>query len=327
MGLVNSAHGRPRPNASRFPLQIYTRRHARREQDLAPLTSAVRRSSTVIAQRLGLTKLESETRYKNRMHHINDKFNLNTSYRYYSLAQIPVFIALMDALRAMSGNRNGLIPWFLSLFEPEEPTKNVGKGMMEANPVHVANAPSLPLGGVPGSESASQDFLESSAQLSADTTAASPVASSVTETVYRAVDPTLATEGALWFPDLLAGDSTGILPFILTATIITNVTSGLRGPTAQEISRLPKLEMYRAFFFGPGLKSFFKVLAVTAGVTSYMNELPVALLLYWITSTNVATLQTKFLDKYMFKRPAMKSYVPKYVRYEKAGDPFGLKLK
>ncbi|KAJ5215040.1 hypothetical protein N7468_010719 [Penicillium chermesinum] len=195
----------------------------------------------------------------------------------------------MDALRAMSGNRNGLIPWFLSLFEPEEPTKNVGKGMMEANPVHVANAPSLPLGGVPGSESASQDFLESSAQLSADTTAASPVASSVTETVYRAVDPTLATEGALWFPDLLAGDSTGILPFILTATIITNVTSGLRGPTAQEISRLPKLEMYRA--------------------------------------TNVATLQTKFLDKYMFKRPAMKSYVPKYVRYEKAGDPFGLKLK
>lgn len=299
-----------------FPLQIYTRRHARREQDLAPLTSALKRSSDVLKHTKGWTRVQSEARYQNRINHINRKFKLNRSYRFLPFVQVPVFITLMDSLRAMSGNNNGLIPWLLSWFDPARYVSSP-----QAGP-HTTPAVQTPAETLPATES----VLKDPATIT-DFGATSAEATSTADTVYRAIEPTLANEGALWFPDLLAGDTTGILPFLLTITILTNVNSGLRSQSAMEISRLPKIEMYRAFFLGPGLKSVLSVLAISAGLSSYVHQLPTALLLYWITSTNVATLQTKFLDKFMFTRPPISGYVPKYVRYEKAGDPFGLKLK
>ena len=162
----------------------------------------------------------------------------------------------MDGLRAMCGNRNGLIPWILSLFEPDawrqdtkNPLLNSPNGSPKLSPSTEAILPN-------------ESLLQDSAQLGADAAGTASTVSSSASSIYRAVDPTLANEGALWFPDLLAGDTTGLLPFILTATIITNVVSGLKGQSALEISQMPRLQMYQAFIFGPGMKSFFKVIVL-----------------------------------------------------------------
>lgn len=89
---------------------------------------------------------------------------------------------------------------------------------------------------------------------------------------------------------------------------------------------MPKLQMYQNFFFS-GLRAFIQVLAINVALSGWYYEMPTALLVYWITSTNVATLQTWWLGKYMFSRPSIPAYKSMHVKYEKEGDPFRLKLK
>lgn len=140
------------------------------------------------------------------------------------------------------------------------------------------------------------------------------------------LEPSFATEGALWFPDLLAGDQTGILPFILSASILGNVIAGWKAKSFPEISELPKFLMYQQLTFR-GLRFFVQGLAIHVGIMGFVSQLPTALMLYWITSTNIATLQSWILDKKVFARQQLKPFEKRYVAFEKPGDddPFQLK--
>lgn len=155
---------------------------------------------------------------------------------------------------------------------------------------------------------------------------AKDTAGEAVQSLHLTVEPSLANEGALWFPDLLAGDPTGALPVLLTASILLNVNMGWKSASRLEISEMPKLQMYQTIFFS-GLRVFIQVLAVNVGFSGWFYEMPTALMIYWITSTNVATLQTWLLEKYMFSRPPIPAYKAQYLKYQNAGDPFRLKLK
>ncbi|CAG8114961.1 unnamed protein product [Penicillium olsonii] len=146
------------------------------------------------------------------------------------------------------------------------------------------------------------------------------------QTLSSRLEPSFATEGALWFPDLLAGDPTGTLPALLTLSILSNVMSGWKVKTFKEISDLPKIVMYKEMTFR-GLRIFVQVLACQVGIMSFVNQLPTALLLYWITSTNLATLQTWILDKKVFTQAKRQPFQRRYVAFEKPGndDPYQLK--
>ncbi|KAI9375406.1 60Kd inner membrane protein-domain-containing protein [Aspergillus egyptiacus] len=137
--------------------------------------------------------------------------------------------------------------------------------------------------------------------------------------LHLTVEPTLATEGALWFPDLLAGDHTGILPAILTLSILANVRTGWKVQTLKSMAELPRKEMARSLSFF-GLRALIQILALNVGVASYLYELPVALMIYWITSTNVATLQSFLLQKYMFPTPSLKPWKQMYIGYARPGQ-------
>ncbi|KAJ6187033.1 hypothetical protein N7519_001941 [Penicillium mononematosum] len=149
---------------------------------------------------------------------------------------------------------------------------------------------------------------------------------STAQPLHLTIEPTLANEGALWFPDLLAGDPTGVLPLCLTASILGNVLMGWKVIPWKEIALLPKNEMYKHILF-TGLRSFVIVLTCYIGFASFVQGMPTALMLYWITSTNVATLQTWVLDKKVFAAPGFKLFMEKSIAFEKPGDedPFQLK--
>lgn len=132
--------------------------------------------------------------------------------------------------------------------------------------------------------------------------------------VPSAVEPSLATEGALWFPDLLAGDPTGILPLTLTLSILLNVRTGWKSPKMSEITDLPRVERGRHLSMKL-LKGFVQVLALNIGASSYLHGMPTALMIYWITSTNIATLQTVLMDKYMFAKPPLKRWKEMHISY------------
>ncbi|KAL2828723.1 60Kd inner membrane protein-domain-containing protein [Aspergillus cavernicola] len=141
-----------------------------------------------------------------------------------------------------------------------------------------------------------------------------PSSSSASNALHLAVEPSLATEGALWFPDLLAGDSTGILPMILTLSILLNVRMGWKATTLKSMADLPRLEMAKQLSWF-ALRVFVQALSLNIGVSSYLYQMPTALMIYWISSTNIATLQTFLLQKYMFPTPSLKPWRQVHIGY------------
>ncbi|KAJ5085527.1 hypothetical protein N7532_010298 [Penicillium argentinense] len=256
-----------------LPLQIYTKSHARREKEMQPILA----SWTALYLKQMKTGLLSNSAARKRITHkqttLRGKWGVGPFYRWANISQVPVWIALMESLRGMCGNKNGIVPWLLSIIS------------------------------------------------GADTTVGSEVP------LHLKVESTFANEGALWFPDLLAGDSTGVLPAILTASIILNVRNGWKATPRSELADMPKLQMFQASFFS-GLRVFIQILAVNVGLSGYFYEMPAALMIYWITSTNIATLQTWFLDKYMFTRPPISAWSERFTAYNSptTSDPFMKKL-
>lgn len=256
-----------------LPLQVFTRINARRERDIAPLLHSTRVMLEKVRKRRNVNPREWTKLVQQENKGIRERWGVNSWYKLVNFAQVPVWLSLMESLRGMSGNTNGLVPRLLSLIEP------------------------------------AKDSAEEASQ-----------------SLHLMVEPSLANEGALWFPDLLVGDPTGALPVLLSASILLNVNMGWKSASRLEISEMPKLQMYQTTFFS-GLRVFIQVLAVHVGFAGWFYEMPTALMIYWITSTNIATLQTWLLEKYMFSSPPIPAYKAQYLKYQNSGDPFRLKLK
>jgi inner membrane protein COX18 len=132
-------------------------------------------------------------------------------------------------------------------------------------------------------------------------------------------EPTLASEGTLWFSDLLAGDSTGILPLMLTFSILGNLRGSIATKTFAEASDLEKPQMIVQIFL-KFTKYFGQAFAFYIGLMAYLSGMPTGLLLYWITSTNVATLQTLFVNNYLFVNKPMTAARQMHIRVLKPGE-------
>jgi inner membrane protein COX18 len=264
-----------------LPLQMYTRVHARRGRDILPLKQAWANWADSRKKQLGggpLSKqprMEIDREYHDKIKFVHKRWGISATARFAPVLQLPVWIMLMESIRGMSGNKNGLVPWLLSLIEGDQEATDAA-----VNSLHLI------------------------------------------------VEPTFANEGALWFPDLLAGDSTGILPAVLAASILLNVQAGWKATSRAELADMPKMEMYRAASFN-GIRLLIQILALNVGVSAYLYEMPVALLIYWISSSSIATLQTYILEKKMFMKPPIPVSSRRYVDYDnpEASDPFHMKLR
>jgi inner membrane protein COX18 len=266
-----------------MPLQIYTKIQARKERDLVPLLLSWKKhyKDEMIREKYKTQNPEFyekvpqhvtgtlSRKVNQRKVHLHNRWNVPKLWKPVNFLQIPIWISVMESLRAMSGNDKGLVPYLLSLIEPSSS------------------------GGTP---------------------------------LHLEVEPSLATEGALWFPDLLAGDPTGILPAALTLSILLNIRTGWKAPPLASLAEVPKIELYQNLTVR-GLRTLIQVLALNIGVSSFFYEMPTALLLYWISSTNIATLQTLLLEKLMFKKPPLKPWKQMRIAYDYAKYGTTNKLK
>jgi inner membrane protein COX18 len=98
------------------------------------------------------------------------------------------------------------------------------------------------------------------------------------------IEPSFATEGALWFPNLLAADPQMILPFMLSGVILLNLTKSTGTSVWQK--RLVRSMGVVGLAMGPLTLQF-----------------PSALLIYWISSTMLAYIQAVVLDRMMPIKP------------------------
>jgi mitochondrial inner membrane protein COX18 len=253
-----------------FPLQIYSRIHARRRAEIAPLLFVHRKFWEVEIKKQNMKdkiymrpqqaeqKLRKYLESKSKALH---KFwKINKAAPFVPMIQIPIWLSLMEGIRNMCGVNLGLLRYLLPL-----PDKDG----------HVIDLPG--------------------------------------------VEETLANEGALWFPDLLAADATGILPLVLGLSIITNVRLGWKTKTLAEVSDYSTRVMAQ-FLFAKTLKEVLSATGIYVALTAYVTGMPVGMMLYWIASTNTATLQGRFLDKFLFASKPLKAATPMYMRNLKPGE-------
>ncbi|KAL5365550.1 hypothetical protein BJX96DRAFT_169193 [Aspergillus floccosus] len=253
-----------------MPLQMFSRLQARKERDLLPLLNSWSKyySQDLLRQKGQSTdsilppdiRRDLAKNIKKKREELHKRFEVVPYWKGLNFLQIPVWISVMESLRAMSGNDKGLVPYLLSLVEP------ASSG--DSSPIHLA------------------------------------------------VEPSLATEGALWFPDLLAGDATGILPAALTMSILLNVRTGWKVPPLRDLADLPKPELAKQFVFR-GIRTSIQFLALNVGLSAYVSGMPSALMIYWITSSNIATLQTLFLEKHMFAKKPLKPWKQIFIAFPK----------
>jgi inner membrane protein COX18 len=99
-------------------------------------------------------------------------------------------------------------------------------------------------------------------------------------------EPSLATEGMLWFPNLLVPDPTGFLPFILSAVMFTNIY-------VSKSSTVGSFE--NASSFARNFRKF--MLGICLIIGPLCQYLPSGLILYWVSSTSSAMLWNAWLDR------------------------------
>jgi inner membrane protein COX18 len=108
-------------------------------------------------------------------------------------------------------------------------------------------------------------------------------------------EPSFATEGALWFPNLLVADPQMILPFMLSGAILLNLSKSTGTAVWQK-------RMMRSL----GI--------VGLAIGPLTLQVPSAMLIYWICSTLSAYVQAAVLERLMPVKPPVvpcKSRKPK----------------
>ncbi|OCL13879.1 hypothetical protein AOQ84DRAFT_429176 [Glonium stellatum] len=97
------------------------------------------------------------------------------------------------------------------------------------------------------------------------------------------LEPSLATEGMLWFPNLMIPDPTLALPFILSTVMLGNIF--INSKEGKVVGK-----------FQTRLRRILICVALAIGPLTF--QLPAGLLLYWISSTSSAMLMNAILDTF-----------------------------
>ncbi|GAB1312908.1 Mitochondrial inner membrane protein OXA1L [Madurella fahalii] len=276
--------------ATRLPTTVYSRRIAIRRAKLAPLTRAwsARAAHDINKQakaeqggirQAGMTQRDL-TRWMAGYHVANVRERKKRFRRWGvqewkdwvpGLAVFPVWVVGIEGLRRMCGGPRGLVGTFV--FGGKEEGGEDGGGQAV---------------GVEGGAVQGEGALDLTA----------PATGQVQEVLTTAAgaDPSMATGGCLWFPDLMAADPYHILPFALSAILVLNLLPrsevGIRSlfdladkERATVVQSKWSMRLRRGF------------LLVAMAVGPLTMDLPAALHLYWITSATLTGVETEIIKR------------------------------
>ena len=187
--------------------------------------------------------------------------------------QVPVWLTMIEALRRMCGTREGL----LGLAQR-------GFGSVTEKGMGVDNT-------IEGDAVEDVEAVEKGTDM----------AEALPQAVYNVpVEASFATEGMLWFPNLLVPDPHALLSVFLTASIWANVA--YLQHKNQRVNAEPSKWRER----------FTRTLYVVgAGAGAATVQLPSAMLVYWVSSSASALLFNVVLDR---TRPLPKPIIPRTVK-------------
>ncbi|KAK0639411.1 membrane insertase OXA1/ALB3/YidC, partial [Cercophora newfieldiana] len=258
---------------ARLPVSIYTRRILIRRAKLAPLFQAWNtrhgKEITLNPQTGALPiegrRAELKSRMKATAKRIYKDFGVQEFKTYTPLAIFPVWLIGIESLRRLCGGPRGLIGTLV--FGPDDKTTSATG--------EAAAASSNP----------------------ADAVSVTDIAQDI---VPPGADPSLATGGCLWFPDLMAADPLHILPFAISAVLMLNILpasqrslAGMRRLFVSDTNQSGVVETQTS----TRLTRAFLIMALAIGPVTM--DLPAALHLYWLSSSTITFIQSEILEKRM----------------------------
>ena len=115
-----------------------------------------------------------------------------------------------------------------------------------------------------------------------------PAVDAAIQVVDTNIEPSMATEGALWFPNLLSADPQLVLPFALSAALFTNIHLNKRQLAREGIEPSKWSERFTRSL---------QLVALAIGPATL--SVPSALLVYWLSSSTSAIAVNLMLAKTM----------------------------
>lgn len=242
-----------------LPLSVYVRKATVQQYQLYPLLNGwaqqIRVQQMKTKRHLGPAVVERDTaqaiRVKRR--ELYKRWNCGYWKSYLPLTQLVVWLPIMEAIREKAGARSGI----LGLFTGE---KEVPETISISSEMQSTLQPDIPI-------------------------------SSETITQLKNIDPSFATEGALWFPDLSVADPMLILPFLLSASMFLNIyVSRTRRVPGSTISTSRRR-----------LDTTLGIIALAVGPLTL--QIPAGMLVYWISSMNIGIVQNLIMERWMPLKP------------------------
>ncbi|OBT44162.1 hypothetical protein VE00_04801 [Pseudogymnoascus sp. WSF 3629] len=180
------------------------------------------------------------------------------------------------------------LPFFLIIIESIRRLAGAGQGLLR---LIFSSTPSV---------------TEGAAETASGATANTDIATALTR-----IEPSMTTEGPLWFVDLSAADPLLILPFALSATMLLHLVPSHYFTHAPAPVGTPSAFQRR-------LRNMLKLLALAAGPLTL--ALPAGVLYYWISTMLVSFVQGYLLDVFMpLKNPVMPCTPPRSKLMEGVG--------
>ncbi|KAK3315379.1 hypothetical protein B0H66DRAFT_536248 [Apodospora peruviana] len=262
---------------TRLPITIYTHRLAQRRAELAPVLQAwygrhardVSRERHVLQRGQDAAKKETEKRFKRTTSRLFRAYRVQRWKDYLNLGILPIWVFNLEALRRLSGGKPGMLG-----------------ALMYGNQTNADDTPATTTAALTGG-------LEEQRVVDISATGGHDVIGEAV--VTAAADPTLATGGCLWFPDLMVADPLHILPGILSVLLalntIPNTRAGLRAflgldntQSTTVVQSQGRLRLLRA------------LVIMCLAVGPLTMQLPAAIHLYWVSSTTISMIMKKAAD-------------------------------
>lgn len=216
------------------------------------------------------------------------------------VVQFPVFLLISETLRRMSGMGLGILGLLAGRFnsepaaEAEELIEHPMVPLGHSVDANLADNSMSLLVGRSDSESAAEELIEHRMVPLEHSVDANLVDNSM-----DLFEPSFASEGALWFPDLLLPDPTLCLSLILFVSLYANVTYHAHVAPAQTK-------------WGHRYYKILRILAFASGPLTI--PMPTAILVYWISTSLVGLGHFTFRQWYKPHMPRFRPCKPRHLR-------------
>ncbi|KAJ0120834.1 hypothetical protein J7T55_015569 [Diaporthe amygdali] len=267
----------------RTPLTLYTNSVQRRKAKLLPLIQAQYAQIGLGLRRKAVPNVMDRVTkaVKGRSKKMFRAFSINESRSSWGgLIGLPVFLSNLEIIREMCGGPRGLLGGLMYGWQNQDGTATTASNTAAEGAIPPSTTPAI------GAETSVVDISD----LASSTT---------TPDVFTplAMEPTFASGGCLWFPDLLAPDPYHVLPFAVSGLLLMHILPETEAELRNLFGMRPPAGTRNLVVAGGrsrGMLAFRRAMIVMAlAIGPVTMNLPSALHLYWASSVGCSLVVTK----------------------------------